>query len=963
MKEPRGRFLDELVSDLHGEPPPRREVLKWMGASVGLAGVTGCTRQPVEPIVPWGAAPEATIPGKPRWFATTLPASGGSLGVLVESHDGRPTKIEGNPDHPTSRGAVDAVGQAAVLGLYDPDRSQVVNRAGQVSTWEAFETEWARLLEEQAARRGAGLRFLSPPLTSPTAADQVRRLRRKFPLARWHQYEAANRDHVRAGALAAFGADSQGLLRLDRASVVLALDSDFLVRGPGAVRHARDFAQRRRETLAQDEPLRLYAVESTPTLTGGRADHRLAVPPQHFESVARRLAAKLGVAGVDPGAVPELARAEAWLDAVVSDLQSHRGRALVTVGEEQSASVHTLVHRINKALGAVGQTLELIDPVDPDPVDQTRSLAELCEAMRSGSVEVLVISGANPVYDAPADLGFAEALEHVPTRIHHGLYDDETADRCHWHLPGTHVLEEWSDARAHDGTASLIQPLIAPLYGGRSLHELLALAAGDETTSGYEIVRDFWSRELPGAVTFDSRWREWLHAGVIPDTAFPTRNRTASDAPLEFAEAGPPAGLEVVFRTDPTIGDGRLANCAWLQELPKPLTLTTWDNTAWISAATAAELGIENGDELRLRAADAEATSAAWIVEGQPDGTITVHLGYGRRRAGSVGTGAGTDLYPLRTVDSPWLRTDVTVERTGERIAIACTQTHHSMEGRDIVRTQKVSELRAEDGHDAAHGEEAEGGHGSHHPDLLTPHEYDGHAWGMVIDIASCTGCSACVVACQSENNIPVVGKEEVLLGREMHWLRVDRYYEEQEGEQRVHHQPVPCMHCEQAPCEVVCPVAATTHSDEGLNEMTYNRCVGTRYCANNCPYKVRRFNFFQYADTRTESLALLANPDVTVRTRGVMEKCTYCVQRINQARIEAKREGREVREGEVVTACQATCPAQAISFGDLNDPDSAVSRARRDARNYGLLEELNTKPRTTYLTQVTNPNEELGAS
>jgi len=959
MKEPHGQSadgLDALVTDLHGEAPPRREVLKWMGASVGLAGVTSCTRQPVEPIVPWGAAPEATIPGKPRYFATTLPAPGGSLGVLVESHEGRPTKIEGNPDHPSSLGAVHAVGQAAVLGLYDPDRSQVVSRAGQVSTWDAFETEWARLREEQSKRRGAGLRFLSAPLTSPTAADQVRRLRRKFPLAHWHQYEAVNRDSARAGALAAFGADSQVLLRLERATVVLALDSDFLVRGPGAVRHARDFAQRRRDTLSTATPLRLYSIESSPTLTGARADHRLAVQPGRLGDVARRLAAKLGVAGVDPGATPELASAEEWLNAAVSDLQSHRGQSLVTVGDEQPAWVHTLVHRINKALGAVGQTLELIDPVDPDPLDQTASLRELCDAMRAGSVEVLVVTGANPVYDAPADLGFAEALEQVPTRVHHGLYDDETADRCHWHLPATHTLEEWSDARAHDGTASLVQPLIAPLYGGRSLHELLALAADEETTAGYELVREYWRGEVSGRESFDQRWRAWLHAGVIPDTAFAPRNRTASDAPLVVPERSA-ADLEVLFRPDPTVGDGRLANCAWLQELPKPLTLTTWDNTAWISPATAAELEIENGDELRLRAGESEVTSAAWIVEGQPDGTLTVHLGYGRRRAGSVGTGAGTDVYPLRSSASPWLRTDVTVERTGERIAVACTQTHHSMEGRDIVRTRKASELHG----DGAH-HEAEHGAG-HHPDLLTPHEYDGHAWGMVIDIASCTGCSACVVACQSENNIPVVGKQEVLNGREMHWLRVDRYYEEQEGEQRVHHQPVPCMHCEQAPCEVVCPVAATTHSDEGLNEMTYNRCVGTRYCANNCPYKVRRFNFFQYADTRTESLAMLANPDVTVRSRGVMEKCTYCVQRINQARIQAKREGRDVREGEVVTACQATCPAQAISFGDLNDPNSAVSRARAEERNYGLLEELNTKPRTTYLTQVRNPNEELGAS
>jgi molybdopterin-containing oxidoreductase family iron-sulfur binding subunit len=664
---------------------------------------------------------------------------------------------------------------------------------------------------------------------------------------------------------------------------------------------------------------------------------------------------------------------------IAKDLQAHAGRCLVLAGETQPAAVHALAHAINERLGNVGRTVAYGPSPEARPVDQRASLEELVTQMAAGKVDLLLVLHANPVYSAPAELRFAEALDKVPIRIHHGLYDDETAERCHWHVPEAHALEAWGDARAFDGTVTIQQPLIAPLYPGcKSAHEVLAAFTSRPERASHDIVKDHWKAKAPAA-DFQAWWRKSLHDGLVLGSAFP--ERPVRVRPGEWMKGAPAGqGLELAFRPDPSVWDGRFANNGWLQELPKALTKITWENAALLSPALAERLGIGIGrsfdgapeaagvqtpygtevDEVTLSLGGRSVLAPAVVVPGHPDDVVTIHLGYGRRRAGRVGTGAGFDAYALRTGDALWNAAGLEVKRTGRRRRIAGTQDHWTMAGRAIVRAKPIEDYRH---HPHVFREMAED------PDpsltLYPSHAYEGHAWGMSIDLSACVGCNACVVACQAENNIPVVGKEQVARGREMHWIRVDRYYASDDPARvldnpETYHQPVPCMHCENAPCEVVCPVAATAHSDEGLNDMVYNRCVGTRYCSNNCPYKVRRFNFFLYNDWTTESLKLQRNPDVTVRSRGVMEKCTYCVQRINEARIAARNEGRGIRDGEIRTACQQACPAQAIVFGDVNDAASRVSRLKAEARNYGLLTELNTRPRTTYLAALRNPNPEL---
>jgi molybdopterin-containing oxidoreductase family iron-sulfur binding subunit len=598
--------------------------------------------------------------------------------------------------------------------------------------------------------------------------------------------------------------------------------------------------------------------------------------------------------------------------------------------------------------------------------------------MAAGRVELLVIIGGNPVYTAPADLRFAEHLGKVGTRVHLSLYDDETSALCHWHIPEAHYLESWSDTRAYDGTVSIVQPLIAPLYNGKSAHELLAVLIDQPNRSDYDIVREHWQNQhssgtLPTVTqqSFEQFWRTALHEGFIAGTASAAKRLAlktdwmTSDSGLRTPDSS--QSLEIIFRPDPTIYDGRFANNGWLQELPKPLTKLTWDNAAMVSPATARRLGLssttgwrggEHGtiytDIVELEYRGRTVRAPIWIVPGHAEDCVTVHLGYGRTQAGKGGTGVGFNAYALRLSDAAWFGPGLTLRKTDERYPLACTQFHHNIEGRDLVRSTSLEEYRqhpafAQEGHESARN-----------PSLYPKDEYPGYAWGMAIDMTTCIGCNACVVACQAENNIPIVGKTEVMHGREMHWLRIDTYHKGDSANPETYYQPLPCMHCENAPCELVCPVAATTHSAEGLNDMVYNRCVGTRYCSNNCPYKVRRFNFFQYADWDTPSLKLLRNPDVTVRSRGVMEKCTYCVQRISRARIEAEKAGRPIRDGEIVTACQAACPAQAIVFGNINDPNSRVSQLKAEPRNYGLLAELNTQPRTTYLAAIRNPNREI---
>ena len=975
----------------------RRAFLKLLGASLALAGLTACgARMPVEQIVPNVRNPEGAAPGQTLFYATAATHGGYALGLLVESHEGRPTKVEGNPIHPASLGATDHFAQASVLTLYDPDRSQTVMRLGEISSWGEFLVELRRALASLRDRGGEGLRVLTETVTSPTLADQLKGLLAEFPRAVWHQWEPAGRDNARAGARLAFGDYADTICHFDKAEVVLSLGADFLASGPAAVRYARDFMSRRRVRAegvgAQGARMsRLYVVECAPTCTGAAADHRLPVRASEVQNVALALAAALGVSQGLTTDAPTTAHAD-WIAAVARDLEQHRGACVVTAGEGQPPFVHALAHAINQQLGCVGQTVSYVEAVEANPTDQLASLRQLVGDMNAGKVELLVVAGGNPAYDAPADFAFADAMQKVPLRVRHGLYYDETSALCHWHVPEAHYLETWGDARAFDGTASVIQPLIAPLYAGKSAHELLAAFSARPDRAGYDIVRDYWRRARGQAgagiegtqatqsgANSDSQFGAWwdgvLRDGVVPDTAARPKAvtlKTDLAAQVSPASGAQPAAtddaLEIVFRPDPSVYDGRYANNGWLQELPKPLTKITWDNVALMSPATAKRLGVSEDPAARggehgqmivsvveLRHQGRSVRAPAWVMPGHADGSVTVQLGYGRTRAGSVGSNRGFDAYGLRTSAALTFAGGLEVTNTGETYSLACTQAHHSMEGRDLVRLAGLEEYRvrpdfartdADDPVQAA--------------SLYPQWPYEGYAWGMAIDTSTCVGCNACVVACQAENNIPVVGREEVMHAREMHWLRVDRYYTGAPGNPRTVFQPVPCMHCENAPCELVCPVEATTHSDEGLNEMTYNRCVGTRYCSNNCPYKVRRFNFFEYSDYQTPLVKLQRNPEVSVRSRGVMEKCTYCVQRIQLVKINAEREGRAVRDGEITTACQQACPTEAIVFGNVNDPASRVSKLKREPANYSLLAELNTRPRTTYLATVRNPNPEI---
>ncbi len=983
------------------DPKGRRNFLKLMSASLALAGVGACTRQPPEDIVPYVRQPEDLVPGRPLFFASAIPLGGVARPVLVESHMGRPTKIEGNPEHPASLGATDVLTQAAVLGLYDPDRSQTVTYRDEVRPWSAYQTAIQSALGNQKATKGAGLRILTEPVTSPSLSELLATVLQDYPQAHWHQYDPVATDGGRLGIRQATGSAGDAVYHLDKADVVVSLDADFLGFGASMVRYTRDFADRRRVTDDAKQMNRLYVIESSPTLTGAKAEHRLPVRSSDIEGFARALASAVG-AGGQPGSAAGPNEAK-WVAAIGKDLQAHRGRSVVMAGEFQPPAVHALAHAINQTLGNVGTTVTYGGSIEAQPISQHASLSELSTAMEAGQVQLLVIVGNNPVFTAPADVKFGERLAKVGLVVYLSLYKDETSELAHWNIPDTHPLETWGDPRAYDGTVTLMQPLIAPIYDAHSAHELLASLTSLPGRKTVDIVKDYWTRAFGGATgwtvrnadgeTFgnaDTFWKQAVHDGFIRGTATATGGQatpfkplaaapaagaaaavpasatpaaTTAAAPTPLTPAPTAAGLELVFRPDPTVWDGRFANNGWLQEAPKPLTKLTWDTAAWISPRLAEEKSLDRGDIIELRYRGMTARMPVFIVPGQPDQSVTVFLGYGRRMAGRVGTASeeaqAFNAYRLRTSDAPWFGTGLEIVKTGDRYLLATTQDHHAMEGRHPARVVTLAEY--------THEPEIVSHMVHTFPRSLTlypDHEFKGNKWGMAIDLTSCTGCGACVVACVAENNIPVVGKEQVSKNREMHWIRVDHYFtgdiDTPESVQAVH-QPVPCQQCENAPCEVVCPVAATTHSSEGLNDMVYNRCVGTRYCSNNCPYKVRRFNFLLYSDWNTESYYSQRNPDVSVRSRGVMEKCTYCVQRINHARIDAKKDdNRDIRDGEIVTACEAVCPAEAIVFGNLNDPGSRVNKLKAQQRNYGMLEELNTRPRTTYLASLRNTNPEL---
>ncbi len=939
----------------------RRHVLTLLGASASLAGLAAC-RRPEEHIVPYVEAPENVIPGVPKRYATTLPAGTSAYGLLVESHEGRPTKIEGNELHPASLGSSSARVQAAILDLYDPDRSPSVLRRGQASSWAGFVAFWGERAKTHAAGAdaGEGLALLVPPFASPTLSRLLGGFRQAYPRATVVIHAPVADVNLHEGVARATGRPLLSTCRFEKAKAILAIDADFLNADPEMVRHTRGFAAGRRVSRPQDEMSRLWAVEALLSVTGANADHRLRLRARHIPAFVLQLLAELRRAGLEveaPADAPAAPGLDArFLRALAQDLVAHRGESLVLAGPRQPASVQAAVVAVNAALGNLGRTVEYHEPKDAE-LPTRDGLANLVGKMRAGGVKTLVVLGGNPAYDSPADLAFSEAASKVEELVHLGSHVDETAKLASWHVPLAHSLESWDDARASCGTLSVVQPLILPLLGGKSRIELVSLISSGQDRPGYDLVRETWQPLL--GEPFEKRWRRVLHDGLLPDSALPAVSVTVAHglaAELQrdaAALAARPGDGDLVFLACPKLRDGASANNAWLQELPDAVTKVVWDNPLLLSPAEAQARGLRDQDVVRVEAGGRSLDLPVMRVPGMADGTFAVLLGYGRRAAGRVGTGVGFDTYALRGSEALDLATGVGVKPTGRRAVLSQTQEHGSMDGRAIVREATLEHYRREPKFAEEDGQPLFS--------LWHEHEYKSRPqWGMVIDLNACTGCNACAVACQSENNVPVVGKDQVRRGREMAWLRVDRYFTGEPAEAQAVFQPVPCMQCENAPCEQVCPVGATVHDDEGLNVMVYNRCIGTRYCSNNCPYKVRRFNFFNYTKDTPELVKLGNNPNVTVRARGVMEKCTYCVQRLNSAKIDARLAGREMKDGDVRTACQQACPAEAIRFGDLLETGSRVAQARADTRTYALLEELNSRPRTTYQARLRNPHPDL---
>ncbi len=1045
---------------VHGEewndPVTRRSFLKVMGATLAFAGLSGCVIQPAEKIVPYVTPQEDMLPGKPLFYATAMSVGGIATGLLAKSFDGRPIKLEGNPEHPGSLGATDVLAQASLLEMYDPDRSQEVTYRGTPKTWQNFTTELRTAVIENGKDGGAGVRILSETVTSPTLQAQIKQLTTELPNAKWVQYEPVNNDNAIAGAKLAFGSPAHPVYKFDKAERVLSLDADIF--SGSNPRYIADAIKTRAISEEKKEMSRLYVVETTTTLMGSKADHRLAVKPSQVPEIAKAVAKALGVSGANSTYTENAA----WIAAMAKDLNEHKGKSLVVAGDHQPPVVHALAHAMNSALGNVGQTVVYTEPLTPSDKTQIEQLRELIAEIDAGRVKMLVILGGNPVYNTPADLKLSkdrfigpDGKDKVPLRIHLGMYFDETAELCHWHISEKHFLEMWGDARAYDGTVSIVQPLIKPLYDSKSAHELVQLFFRENfDKTDYDIVKGYWQTqnitpalapaaaketitiaerpqpsprpakteahsaepsatparetitiaERPqatptpaaspaasaGARTFEDNWRKAVHDGVVPNSALAAKSVTANTAFLAQPVAKPASSgpLEISILPDPSIYDGRFANNGWLQELPNPLTKVTWENVALVSPATAARLQLNRGNDpdeisggergtafintrgsnmtadtvtLTFQGADIKKPVPMWISPGQPDDVVTIFMGYGRTRAGRIGTGLGYNAFDVQRSDAMSFGTG-DIKATGEKATIATTQIHFNMEGRDILRVFDVDVFEADP--NIGHQEDfyAKSMYKSASDDVYQKQYAINNKWGMTIDLNSCVGCNACVLACQSENNIPVVGKEQVERNREMQWMRIDAYFTggDVNHPEGVHFQPVLCQQCEQAPCEVVCPVTATVHNPEGLNDMVYNRCVGTRYCSNNCPYKVRRFNFLLYQDWDTPQYKLMRNPEVSIRSRGVMEKCTYCVQRIAAARIESQKDGRAIIDGEVVTACQSACPTGAIIFGDMNDPVSKIAKSKKDHRNYNLLNELNTQPRTTYLAGLKNQNKEM---
>ena len=928
------------------EPPvsgcDRRVALKLFVSGAALA-LASCGR-PDEQVVPYVEMPEQMIPGVPMRFASALPLAGYGRGVIVTAVEGRPIKIDGNPRHPASRGASDVFAEAAVLSLYDPDRAKAPTSGGRIQSWSAFEAALRPQLTTQTSRRGSGLALLTGRVTSPTFAAQIDTLRQSLPEMKWYGYEPAEDGAISAGSVQAFGRSLTALPRFADARVALLLDVDPLGAGPDQIRFAGDIARARQSHVPQDS-LRLYVAEPTWTLTGALADHRVALAPASVRNVALTVAHALGAPVAPPALPPE---AHQFAKAATAELLARRGVAMVLAGPRQPPELHALCHWINAKLRA---PIDFIAPVDPIATGGIEPLRAFADDARTGRVHSLIIIGANPAYDAPGELALADVIGALRFSVHAGLYHDETAKRCTWHLPLSHPLESWSDIRAFDGTASIIQPLIRPLYDSRTAHELLGLLGESASPPSFDLVRKQW-RSSGATGDFDVWWRQSLQDGVIAGSAAPKIAPPSPNLP-QIAPAGAESAFTLTLCPDPAVFDGSMANNAWLQECPKPFTKQVWGNALHISEADARELSLVDGDVVRIAHNERSIEAPVLVRAGQAPRAVSTTIGYGRAFAGSIGNGVGFDVYPLRPADSPWVVENISVTRTGRNENLLRTQHFFELQGdaKDLQPRLSLAEL--------AEGNFGFAEPGADPPTLYPPRAYDTYEWAMVIDTSACIGCNACIVACQAENNVPVVGPEEIAVGRDMHWLRIDDYT----IDGRPGFSPVPCMHCEHAPCEPVCPVAASVHDSEGLNVQVYNRCVGTRFCQSNCPYKVRRFNFFGYADGEeyagygADIVKAVFNPDVTVRGRGVMEKCTYCVQRISRARRASEKEGRTIGNGEVVTACQAACPTRAIAFGDLSDPKSHVNALRAAPHAYALLGELGTRPRTTYLARLHNPN------
>ena len=948
------------------DPVSRRAFLKVMGASMALAGLAGCTKQPDEPIYPYVKAPEDLLLGKPNYFATAHPFPTGAVPLLVKSDEYRPVKLDGNPDHAYNHGSSDVFSQGALLDLYDPDRSQHVTFQGEPREF----TDFASALRGKVAstKDGTGIYFLSGTITSPTLARQWKALQAAYPKVKLVQYDPAV-----AGTFLANGYNVQ--YDLSQADVIVSLDADFISGAtyPGFHKLVADYAKRRKDPAKGMN--RLYAIESTPTTTGMKAEHRLGLRASEVPAFAAALAGAVGASGASAPQYAWTAEQQKFLAALAKDLKASGGKSAVIPGLYQDPSVAALALAINQALGNVGKTVTISsEPAIPLPTDQIGDFKALVADLNAGKVDWLVILNLNPIYSAPVDLGFADAFNKAKVVAHLGTHYDETGHLSHWHIPAAHFLESWSDARAYDGSVSIVQPMIDPLWGGKSAHDVIQALLDNPQLSAYEAVRATQKENIKG--DFEAGWRKALHSGWIENTTYArgSGKSAAGSVPAPNSKDQ----LEIIFRPDPNIYDGRYSNVGWLQELPKPVTSLSWDNAAIMSGATLERLNLEEDDIVEISAGGGKVKAPVIVAPGHPDNSVTMYLGYGREFAGRVGSGAGFNAFLVRTTAQPFYSTG-SIKKVDGKWGVAITKSHyqdhrgknltdvgnqnHSLEAvealgpRGIIRYASLEDFKANP--NFAH--EGEGHDTPEYDTSMFPNwQYPGNKWGMAIDMNSCTGCNACIVACYAENNIAVVGKQQVRIGRDMQWLRIDTYFEGDLAAPRAHFQPMTCQHCENAPCEQVCPVGATVHTPEGINTMVYNRCVGTRYCSNNCPYKVRRFNFLLYSDYETESLKLMRNPDVSVRSRGVMEKCSYCVQRINAAKIEADKENRPIRDGEVVTACQQACPASVITFGNLNDKTSKVAKLNEDKRMYQVIADQNTRPRTRYMAEVLNLNSEL---